>query len=226
MKAKGAARIGILCLMLGCLTTYAVAWKLANTLSGPPRRPSFNDQSSTGWAFDLQRPFGVVLLTAYMVTHSAPSHSDANLPHWSLLRRTTPQELADRTHQRASADWVFECASGWPLVAVVDRECTFVDGKSLLPISGADLSIRWRRGGGNQRVVAFLPLWPGFALDTVLYATLWATTFLGIRRWRRNRRARAGQCPSCCYDLTGITTTICPECGTPTTPAAASSNSP
>jgi hypothetical protein len=31
----------------------------------------------------------------------------------------------------------------------------------------------------------------------------------------RRRRLSQGKCPNCCYDLTGNTSGVCPECGTP-----------
>jgi hypothetical protein len=34
-------------------------------------------------------------------------------------------------------------------------------------------------------------------------------------RYRRHRH-KAGHCPACEYDLTGNTSGVCPECGTPT----------
>ena len=34
-----------------------------------------------------------------------------------------------------------------------------------------------------------------------------------LLRRRSDRRASAGQCPSCGYDLTGLATAVCPECG-------------
>lgn len=65
-----------------------------------------------------------------------------------------------------------------------------------------------------------MPLWPGFAINTLFYsacvATLWlafATTRHAVNRKRR-RRAR-GLCESCGYDITGLTQ--CPECGRPAT---------
>jgi hypothetical protein len=44
--------------------------------------------------------------------------------------------------------------------------------------------------------------------------------------YRARHRPNDGTCPGCGYDLTGITTTICPECGTTVTPTPTLSNSP
>jgi hypothetical protein len=60
-----------------------------------------------------------------------------------------------------------------------------------------------------------LVLWPGFALNTLIYAALawsvWRLPF-AVRRYRRRRR---GRCVKCGYDRTGLAPAApCPECGT------------
>jgi hypothetical protein len=68
------------------------------------------------------------------------------------------------------------------------------------------------------------PLWPGFALNTLLYAVilwlLFAAPF-ALRRWRRVRR---GECPACAYPVG--TSAVCTECGGPVRPGAAERASP
>ena len=50
----------------------------------------------------------------------------------------------------------------------------------------------------------------------VLSASYPAIAFIRgpLRRWRRRRRAAAGHCQECDYDLTGNVSGVCPECGT------------
>lgn len=55
------------------------------------------------------------------------------------------------------------------------------------------------------------PIWPGFAINTVLYAaTLWVMLAARgrVRRWRRIKR---GWCPACAYPVGESAT--CTECG-------------
>jgi hypothetical protein len=61
------------------------------------------------------------------------------------------------------------------------------------------------------------PLFPGFYLNTALFASLWWAA-LFFRPLRRRRRIARGQCPSCAYSLAGLPagTAKCPECGSPT----------
>ncbi len=61
----------------------------------------------------------------------------------------------------------------------------------------------------------FVPLWPGFALNTIFYAALaWGLWQVPLAI-RRSRRRRNGLCVRCGYDFTGLTVgSPCPECGT------------
>jgi hypothetical protein len=64
-------------------------------------------------------------------------------------------------------------------------------------------------------VIPYRPLWPGFALNLLLAAMVIFVPALLIAR-RPIGRARLGHCPSCNYDLRGLTNTnpvTCPECG-------------
>lgn len=53
------------------------------------------------------------------------------------------------------------------------------------------------------------PIW-SFALLTALLPAIRL-----ICNIRQRRRARSGRCAQCAYDLTGNTSGVCPECGTP-----------
>ncbi len=66
----------------------------------------------------------------------------------------------------------------------------------------------------DTRPLAVLPIWPGFAINTVFYAAmLWLLTLgpFAARRFIRNKR---GHCIKCGYDLRGSSRGgVCPECG-------------
>jgi hypothetical protein len=57
--------------------------------------------------------------------------------------------------------------------------------------------------------------WPGMLADiAVVAALLTGSSFIASALSRRHRR-KHHRCPSCNYPLTALTTTRCPECGTP-----------
>ena len=76
------------------------------------------------------------------------------------------------------------------------------------------LAPRARSNGQTYRPeLPLRPLWPGLAINTILYAAiLWLLT-LGPFTARRMIRAKRGLCIKCGYDLRGAEHEACPECG-------------
>ena len=64
---------------------------------------------------------------------------------------------------------------------------------------------------GPRRRIPLVPLWPGFAIDTLFYAGVSWPLLFGPFALRRAVRRRRGRCPYCGYDLAGLAG--CPECG-------------
>jgi hypothetical protein len=96
-----------------------------------------------------------------------------------------------------------------PNPILVDHWTDFVDG-------GIPNELAWANTGW-LRDVRFLitPIWPGFAINTLLYAGLcWAIVHgLQTAFWLfvHKRRRRRGLCVACKYPVAGLV--ICPECG-------------
>lgn len=70
-------------------------------------------------------------------------------------------------------------------------------------------------------VFPLAPLWPGFALNTLVWALILFACHPGTRMLRRSLRRRRGRCPRCAYDRRGLAPHApCPECGErPSAPA-------
>lgn len=66
---------------------------------------------------------------------------------------------------------------------------------------------------GVHHRVPIVPLWPGFLLNTLVYATLALACIALAHRIKRQSHTRRGLCTNCGYTLTSLQT--CPECGTP-----------
>ena len=61
-----------------------------------------------------------------------------------------------------------------------------------------------------------VPLWPGFAVNTLFYAIILWLLIPGPFVLRRVIRLKRGRCPKCGYDLRGQLPGAgsgCPECG-------------
>lgn len=71
-------------------------------------------------------------------------------------------------------------------------------------------------GRGNShapRLIPLTPVWPGFLINTFLYAAIVAVLFIAPKRIRRAVRRRRGRCVACGYDRRGNPSGACPECG-------------
>lgn len=69
---------------------------------------------------------------------------------------------------------------------------------------------------GPIRRIVTIPMWMPVSVSLLATYTAWRYTL------RSRRRARAGLCPTCRYDLAATPAGApCPECGTPTSPAVA-----
>lgn len=96
-------------------------------------------------------------------------------------------------------------AQGWPLRCVRGvNDPISSTNKGLIPVSKQPNII-------GHRVLAYHPIWPGLIYNTLIYASIWLAVFTLFAIAKQARRKRKGLCPRCAYDLKG--TTACPECG-------------
>lgn len=66
---------------------------------------------------------------------------------------------------------------------------------------------------GQGRLLPIQPIWPGFAVNTIFYATILWLLIPGPFALRRFIRRKRGLCVSCGYDLSHADHEACPECG-------------
>ena len=65
----------------------------------------------------------------------------------------------------------------------------------------------------GPRVLPLYPIWTGFIVNTIFYASLlWLLINVPLALLHMTRRQR-GLCVKCAYDLRGLDHEACPECG-------------
>ena len=192
-------------LLLGAVVNVAVAWGLARYFD--PALPSsrrsqgkakieyhYGGHRGDGqyWDCAASKRFGTVTLHARAWPHllKAP-FPVASVPHWSRLR--APQR-ADHPHI-----YLFEFATGWPMLAIVYRRERFAfESRMTKP----------------EMISMGLPtevIWPEFLVNTLFYAAILCLLLLGPFVLRRFLRVRRGLCPKCAYPMGE--SAVCTECG-------------
>ncbi len=73
------------------------------------------------------------------------------------------------------------------------------------------VSMRSESFNASHVILPWRPLWPGFAINTVFYATLLWLLIPGPFALRRFKRLRRGLCPKCAYPMGE--SAVCTECG-------------
>ncbi len=215
------------CLVLGAVTTVAVAWGFA--LRGPnsrskPTQVAYGPIKSEGgksitpneriWNGGRIRtlPAAAMSTTPGYRSKYVQDRPFESFSHgWGL----------DYDAFRARADrpdtvWVIEHAYGWPMPAL-----WFVSEQlksKTAHIGGIKLPKRWigNRGKYNAfetRALPWRPVWAGFGLNTLFFGSIFAPLVFGSSIWRERRRRGCGRCPKCSYDLLGDLDAGCPECG-------------
>lgn len=222
--------VGMASLVLGVVSTYAVAWVLMNrrVFVYPGVNILFHDPEvgTPGWNVAMESRVGAVWLVAdgsYLNPDARGAYlSEAGhegraiqVPAWSLVNRVSPNELFPGWNSTNLARCQFwERAAGWPRIAVVEREEADPPGVWPTRERGASVRVGGNGDAWSGVVLAFEPVWGGFVLDVGVYGVLWGGVIWGACALWRLLRLRDGRCPVCRYDLSGLVGGVCPECGT------------
>lgn len=160
----------------------------------------------------------------------------ANLTRRSIIERSSKDDPTLSLNRFFSDVTII--GFGWPTVSVggYSQRVTYIGDRVNMPSTNeADLlelpaSVMSLLRTDRSKL-AISPVWPGFAINTLFYATLFAIPAPLVLWLTRRRRRRLGHCTNCNYNLTGLAIDApCPECGTlrrtnpsptpPPTPAA------
>ena len=110
--------------------------------------------------------------------------------------------IAKRIHDRLITEHMFRVRTGWPWVSLEDVAWS------------RDLQTTYLPGRRRPPWLLYRPLWPGFAVNSLLYAAvatvLWVLCISPILL-RRFVRVKRGLCPACAYPVGE--SVVCTECG-------------
>ena len=223
--------------LAGAVVNVAVAWGCALWIdiegysqfaAGRP----LQQYEYAGWYVYIRQHHGAVRIER---VPQGPGH-----PYDSTTSQESPHDLPMWSRAQDRSTWPpigplygIEDARGWPLYSLhcrVDlatillREpAAFNELLDQTEVSPEDLSSVLAPGdavsGGlllsynenELRILPFRPLWPGFAINTILYAiALWVSIW-GVIALRRFVRVKRGLCPACAYPR--AQSNVCSECG-------------
>lgn len=226
MKLRVTLKQVALCLVAGMVTTVVVAWGgllLADCLEAPESVAGFLQSSHK-----IVTRFSMKTTTHISAWQTAPPRfGDINWyrmyvagldfqPTYlvgSTIRYTGYATFVDPpvTWTALDAGWPFLSLRGWSCVAIKNSSTVVRSARAGLIENVPTVSTL--RGLPQTASLPYCPRWPGFIANTLFYAALWWLLFTGLITARAARRSRRGLCTRCAYDLRGIASGVCPECG-------------
>jgi hypothetical protein len=204
----------IVLLLLGAIINVAVAWGSAllvdaNRLSGQPGVDCWGNQR--GWSFESWSSKTTTLVISMDALWSDGPCDPP--PYWSIANSPVP----DRGENGRFFPAFGEIARGWPLRTLMSVDAIWSDEGETQEFEELWYGIRLQAHDATQAeiTVPLRPIWPGFAINTIFYATVLWVIFAIPGIVKRLRRRRTGKCIHCGYDLRGqpVESTKCPECG-------------
>jgi hypothetical protein len=213
----------VIAILLGVATTVAVSWLAMFLPSG-----------AHGYGPRIDHDFGIATAPSIMKTFQISEGRNRwhhVVQYWWMQVSGQSMAMMDRderqfdiaqlpSHLRPKSldelmmlSWYREV--GWPLPALT---CAVHWKQQIL-----NSNVIYRVEGGvqlprdaefNPRALPLRPLWPGFAMNTLLAAVAWWLVFWAVSSARRGWRRRRGRCLQCGYPRQGLAQlAACPECG-------------
>jgi hypothetical protein len=220
------AKVLVLSLVLGILTTWIVTW--AFSYYGSYLRGSRSEPWGSVMLIAIREGVGK---TGWFVYAKYPPDfvgSDrqralaAEFPPWSVshpsMAAGLPAPPAVAPHQTEGSTvpsylWT-EVASGWPALCARGycwHNNTETSGALLLHSSANSPPLK-----DDRNLLPYDPIWSGMLINVAFYGGIWCWLLLGIgfiQRRKRVRRMLRGRCPECRHDLRSDLAAGCPECG-------------
>lgn len=215
-----------ICICLGVLLTIIVSWAIAlavNPLTGT-RASAAQPQEGYQWDVGATKGFGSLSLNSRRhetftgITNTVP---EQYIPFWCDFDRP----LAGFKPAPGFDEYRTLEARGWPMLALRTHSASLITPEDMKTIEDDAWSLRWPWGAWklypfndqtkkpltHDILLPLRPIWPGFLVNTLLFATiLWLPLLvLDLRRsvWRRRRNL----CERCGYPRGA--SNACTECG-------------
>lgn len=205
----------VVSLLLGVVINVGVAWGVMLRFGVPTSQP----QRMHGEGKDI------AWLKPVPVDWPAAANSWSRVEWWNctiddqmVVPVRTPGDRVER-HVFGSL-WVRIVSWGWPRASLgvvwMRKEPITMDAEGMPRRErgvrgGLPMPAQFQRGPWANRL-PIMPMWPGFAVNTFLYAVISGAVLFGPGATKRALRRRRGLCLKCGYDVAGLQ--ACPECGT------------
>lgn len=199
----------LICLILGAVTTVAVAWGCAVLMAWGPSKIVSVPIGKTMWRHTfVSTGFGVTVNgwweAAFIIKNSVFTQMGAGDESFGTEMQTG---FPFRAASCEYPDYVVVYSRGGS-AAPPNQSAEVVGG----------IHLRWLSMTDRPAALPLRPIWPGLVIDTLLYAVLWHGLFLiwpRLRSYvrREKQRIEQGCCPLCGYDLRADFNSGCPECG-------------
>ena len=214
----------MLFLILGAITTIAVAWGCAMWVDRGQAK-IVEGRTMQGYIWVVRRgsaPGSEFVLWVktygdFVVAFPGEGNWPPDLiPSWS----TISHEINPAGPKRYGFQSQMQDARGWPMLSM---RCTFICARPPLlllyghkVVGGRELPRRTRQGErlstATLRALPYIPIPLGSVVNTLFYATILWLPFAPFQL-RRYMRIKRGHCIKCGYDLRGTVHEVCPECG-------------
>ena len=212
-------------LLAGAVVNVGVAWgcvahvakQMGSEQDDPEQQVGIWPPNTAYWEVERRTYEGYTLLTSAQPSGSIWRSEDFYVPPYRPTREWLPMWARCRKiHPDVSESYdgvLVENAAGWPFLAVRSSH------RWRSPITSATIRTdqlsgvlrpSWLRLS-DDAALPCLPIWPGFAANTVCYATILAVLCYSPFALRRFIRHRRGLCMRCGYPMGE--SAVCSECG-------------
>lgn len=212
-------RLIIPCMLMGMIATVAVAWTCVYSQVGEDRPPQYFRFERDG-----RRSLLIVMSrlgTEYVVKPGSQGAASVYVPTRYKFYERKPWWPVDAG---VSTAWVGHVGGGWPRLAlsaaIRPSQQHGSDDRQESGMYDIEYGLRWRADMPNGPAAGHIPtilpyriIWPGFLLDTVVYASVIGVSISAYKAMRHVWRAGRGRCVHCGYPR-GVSAT-CSECGEP-----------